>query len=116
MKNKIGSIIVCLISLIYIGLSSYTNIFSDLGIEYGARLFTIIIIDIYLLMILFEGTSNAFGKDKLFDIIVNNTDTVYLIMNKDYNQIHETDIKVILNESLPPTIYPEKNYPFFQFH
>ena len=87
MKNKIGSIIVCLISLIYIGLSSYTNILSDLGIEYGARLFTIIIIDIYLLMILFEGTSNAFGKDKLFDIIVNNTDTVYLIMNKETKKI-----------------------------
>ena len=87
MKNKIGSIIVCLVSLIYIGLSSHTTILSDLGIEYSARVFTIVIIDIYLLMILFESTSNAFGKDKLFDIIVNNTDTVYLIMNKETKKI-----------------------------
>ena len=87
MKNKVGSIIVCLTTLMYIGLSNYTTVLTDLNIEQGVRLFTIIVIDVYLIMILFESTTNIIGKEKLFDIIVNNTDTIYLIMNKDTKKI-----------------------------
>ena len=87
MKNKIGSIIICLITLLYIGLSSYTTILIDLGIQNSVRLFTVIIIDIYLLIVIFESASNVFGKDKLFDMIVNNNDTVYLIMNRNINKV-----------------------------
>ena len=87
MKNKIGSIIVCLVMLIYIFLSNFTSILVDLNIENSARLITILVIDVYILLVIFETTSNTFGKDKLFDIIVDNNDTVYLIMNKETKKI-----------------------------
>ena len=87
MKNKIGSIIVCLVMLIYIFLSNFTSILVDLNIENSARLITILVIDVYILLVIFETTTNTFGKDKLFDIIVDNNDTVYLIMNKESKKI-----------------------------
>ena len=87
MKNKMGSIIVCLVMLVYIFLSNFTNILVDLNIESLARLITILVIDVYILLVIFETTSNTFGKDKLFDIIVDNNDTVYLIMNKETKKI-----------------------------
>lgn len=87
MKNKFGSIIVCLIAVIYIFLSTYTTVLTDLNIEQSARILTIIVIDVYVFLAIFETTGSAFGKEKMFDIIVNNKDTVYLIMNKETKKI-----------------------------
>ena len=87
MKNKLGSIIVCTVALVYIFLSNYTTVLSDLNFEQTARILTIIIIDIYIVLAIFETTSKTFGKEKIFDIITNNKDTVYLIMNKETKKI-----------------------------
>lgn len=87
MKNKIWSVVVCLVALIYIFLSSYTTILVNLDIEQLARMIVIIIIDVYILILIFETTSNTFNKNELFDIIVNNKDTVYLIMNRETKKI-----------------------------
>ena len=87
MKNKLGSIIVCTVALVYIFLSNYTTILTDINFEQTARILTIIIIDIYIVLAIFETTSKTFGKEKIFDIITNNKDTVYLIMNKETKKI-----------------------------
>ena len=41
----------------------------------------------------------------------------YLKMSKKYNLINEKDIKMIINESFPPTedIYPHAEYPFLKY-
>ena len=39
----------------------------------------------------------------------------YLTMSNEYSLLNEKNIKVILNETLPPTIYSEKEYPLFKY-
>ena len=43
--------------------------------------------------------------------------TKYLKLNKEYTSISETDIRVIISESIPvsETIYPENDYPLLKF-
>lgn len=97
MRNR-KEIIICLlliISLIYSGLSYLTDIFDKLLILNFIMLLLVIIVGISILaMYLKRSKNNLNSGNKLFESLVNNSDTVYIMLNSKTKKVMYLSDKV----------------------